>query len=116
MKTDFDLFLESFFDYHIEFLGNKTLQQQIWGGAETEEPFATRILMYFEDWYVVVEQKNNFKLSDSKFKKLEQLYDMVNSYQLANNYPQKPRDYQALIASPSWREIQKLAAELYQTK
>jgi hypothetical protein len=110
---NFNEFLKSFFNIEIYFLGHKSVQSEAWNDAQGEVPFATCILGSFESWSTIVENRKNFKLSESQFNQIQKLFDMLEIFLKTNNYPTRPREYHDLQSHNEWKKIQEYALSLY---
>ncbi len=112
LRTNFDEYLRTFFDGEIYFLASPDLQRETWQNAQGEQ-FAIRLLISFESWTVIKNNRNKFKLSVHQFAQTEKLFEMLETFQAAHDYPINPRQYASLLTNPEWKKIQKYAMEIY---
>lgn len=113
IKYNVAKFLKSFLNIELYFLSKRELQQKEWQNAYTDDKFGTTLMLYFEAWYTIVENRKHLTLSERQYLKIEKLYDMVYHFQANNLYPTKPSEYLALLDNPKWKEIQRYAQEVY---
>jgi hypothetical protein len=113
--SNYNEFLKSFFDIEIYFLSSATLQSKAWGNAKGDEQFGSCLLRSFESWATIMEHKENFKLSIFQFNQIQKLFDMLETFQMTNEFPTTPNEYLALLRHPEWKKIQEYAQNIYKT-
>lgn len=104
-------YLNTFVKNEICFLADPNRQAQSWGRAHGDK-FAVKLLVAFESWSVIKNNRRMFKLSDIQFNKIELLFQMIEKFQEFHDYPVTPSQYITLLNDPDWKKIQMYAKEL----
>ena len=79
-NTNFDEYLKTFFENELYFLSSPDLQQKAWNGVRGEQ-FAISLLVFFESWSVIEKNRDKFKISNSLFMEIKQLFEMIKAFQ-----------------------------------
>ena len=111
-RTNFDEYLKTFFEVELSFIADPTLQRKSWENAQGEK-FGECLMITYQSWSVIQENRNKFKLTDLQYMQTQKLFDMIETFQATINYPTTPSEYSALLNNSEWKNIQRYALETY---
>ncbi|HEY5236312.1 MAG TPA: hypothetical protein VIJ14_09055 [Rhabdochlamydiaceae bacterium] len=107
----FEAFLKNFLEIDIYFLSRQEIQYPLWKGAEGAH-FSRFIANLMNGWLVIKSYRHYFKISNSLYREMEKLFNMIETFDDSQDTPTTPKDYASLLSNPNWRQIQNQAQKV----
>ncbi|MBA2367392.1 MAG: hypothetical protein H0V82_00015 [Candidatus Protochlamydia sp.] len=110
MRSNFDVYLKTFFENELRWVADGGWQRKSWENAN-DEMFGEFLMIIYQSWSVIEENKINFNLTNSQYMQVKKIFDMIESFQTKIEYPTNRSEHLALLSNQEWNNIQNYARE-----
>jgi len=110
MGINADRYLKSFFKIELEWVADAEWQRKSWADAD-DELFGEFLMIIYQSSSVIEENRQNYKITDSEYKQIQKLYEMIEAFQDKIDYPTTSLEHMALLNMQEWQKIQRFARQ-----